>query len=98
MLFPNLHVIIAETIMLFPNSHVINAEAIKTLQVLNRASWQETFLALWLSALRLVQRVEMIPYQHFSIETYSKHIDDTYFMLCGFFPGTRPCGRSYSTS
>lgn len=31
-------------------------EAIKTLQILNQASWQETFLALWLSALRLVQR------------------------------------------
>ncbi|XP_043697021.1 mediator of RNA polymerase II transcription subunit 33A-like [Telopea speciosissima] len=28
----------------------------KTLQVINRASWQETFLALWVSALRLVQR------------------------------------------
>uniref|UniRef100_A0A7N0V9N6 Mediator of RNA polymerase II transcription subunit 33A n=2 Tax=Kalanchoe fedtschenkoi TaxID=63787 RepID=A0A7N0V9N6_KALFE len=27
-----------------------------TLQVFNRASWHETFLALWLSALRLVQR------------------------------------------
>ncbi|XP_015897774.3 mediator of RNA polymerase II transcription subunit 33A [Ziziphus jujuba] len=32
------------------------AEAIISLQVLNQASWQETFLALWLSALRLVQR------------------------------------------
>lgn len=31
-------------------------EGIKTLQKLNQASWQETFLALWLSALRLVQR------------------------------------------
>ncbi|KAG2404470.1 Mediator of RNA polymerase II transcription subunit 33A REF4-related 1 protein [Vigna angularis] len=31
-------------------------EGIKTLQMLNQASWQETFLALWLSALRLVQR------------------------------------------
>ncbi|XP_010278916.1 PREDICTED: mediator of RNA polymerase II transcription subunit 33A-like [Nelumbo nucifera] len=28
----------------------------KTLQVINRASWQETFQALWVSALRLVQR------------------------------------------
>ncbi|OAY41668.1 hypothetical protein MANES_09G120300v8 [Manihot esculenta] len=37
-------------------SVAILTEAIKTLQVLNRASWQETFLALWLSALRLVQR------------------------------------------
>ncbi|XP_047322944.1 mediator of RNA polymerase II transcription subunit 33A-like [Impatiens glandulifera] len=32
------------------------AETIKTLQVLNCASWEETFLALWLSSLRLVQR------------------------------------------
>ncbi|KAK9291133.1 hypothetical protein L1049_009321 [Liquidambar formosana] len=32
------------------------AETINTLHVFNRASWQETFLALWLSALRLVQR------------------------------------------
>lgn len=32
------------------------AETINTLRVFNRASWQETFLALWLSALRLVQR------------------------------------------
>ncbi|CAJ1813668.1 unnamed protein product [Sphenostylis stenocarpa] len=31
-------------------------EGIKTLQILNQATWQETFLALWLSALRLVQR------------------------------------------
>ncbi|XP_061375480.1 mediator of RNA polymerase II transcription subunit 33A-like [Gastrolobium bilobum] len=31
-------------------------EGIKTLQIFNQASWQETFLALWLSALRLVQR------------------------------------------
>lgn len=31
-------------------------DGIKTLQVFNQASWQETFLALWLSALRLVQR------------------------------------------
>ncbi|XP_059641819.1 mediator of RNA polymerase II transcription subunit 33A-like isoform X2 [Cornus florida] len=34
----------------------ILTENIKTLQVFNKASWQETFLALWLSALRLVQR------------------------------------------
>ncbi|KAJ9185518.1 hypothetical protein P3X46_005145 [Hevea brasiliensis] len=37
-------------------SVAILTETIKTLQVFNRASWQETFLALWLSALRLVQR------------------------------------------
>ncbi|KAK2656195.1 hypothetical protein Ddye_009247 [Dipteronia dyeriana] len=35
---------------------VILAQTITTLQVLNQASWQETFLALWISALRLVQR------------------------------------------
>nr|CAN60712.1 hypothetical protein VITISV_036441 [Vitis vinifera] len=35
---------------------VILRETIRTLQGFNRASWQETFLALWLSALRLVQR------------------------------------------
>ncbi|KAJ4978294.1 hypothetical protein NE237_009074 [Protea cynaroides] len=34
----------------------ILTELTKTLQVINRASWQETFLALWASALRLVQR------------------------------------------
>ncbi|XP_057971679.1 mediator of RNA polymerase II transcription subunit 33A-like [Malania oleifera] len=34
----------------------ILTEIINTLQVFNRASWQETFLALWISALRLVQR------------------------------------------
>lgn len=45
-------------IQFFPNIHELFAEAIKTLQILNQASWQETFLALWLSALRLVQRVE----------------------------------------
>ncbi|XP_077214711.1 mediator of RNA polymerase II transcription subunit 33A-like isoform X2 [Tasmannia lanceolata] len=32
------------------------AELTKTLQVINRASWQETFQALWVSAIRLVQR------------------------------------------
>ncbi|XP_042389930.1 mediator of RNA polymerase II transcription subunit 33A-like [Zingiber officinale] len=31
-------------------------ELTKTLQVINQASWQETFQALWVSALRLVQR------------------------------------------
>ncbi|KAI9152792.1 hypothetical protein LWI28_001261 [Acer negundo] len=35
---------------------LILAQTITTLQVLNQASWQETFLALWISALRLVQR------------------------------------------
>ncbi|KAJ3676638.1 hypothetical protein LUZ60_004050 [Juncus effusus] len=41
--------------------HVISAieiltELIKTLQVINEATWQETFQALWISALRQVQR------------------------------------------
>ncbi|CAI8612987.1 unnamed protein product [Vicia faba] len=31
-------------------------EGIKTYQIFNQASWHDTFLALWLSALRLVQR------------------------------------------
>ncbi|OMO77508.1 hypothetical protein COLO4_25124 [Corchorus olitorius] len=35
---------------------VLLTETIYTLQVFNRASWKETFLSLWLSALRLVQR------------------------------------------
>lgn len=34
----------------------ILAELTKSLQVVNQASWQETFLALWISALRLMQR------------------------------------------
>ncbi|XP_031387475.1 mediator of RNA polymerase II transcription subunit 33A-like isoform X2 [Punica granatum] len=34
----------------------ILTETVITLQVLNQASWQETFLALWVSGLRLVQR------------------------------------------
>ncbi|XP_020521729.1 mediator of RNA polymerase II transcription subunit 33A isoform X2 [Amborella trichopoda] len=34
----------------------ILSELIKTLKVMNRASWQETFQSLWISALRLVQR------------------------------------------
>ncbi|XP_025695905.1 mediator of RNA polymerase II transcription subunit 33A isoform X1 [Arachis hypogaea] len=35
---------------------IVLTESIKTLQKFNQASWQETFLAVWLSALRLVQR------------------------------------------
>lgn len=34
----------------------ILAELTKTLQVINHASWKQTFQALWISALRLVQR------------------------------------------
>ncbi|KAE9447513.1 hypothetical protein C3L33_20589, partial [Rhododendron williamsianum] len=42
----------------FPVTSAIDilTETVKTLKVFNRASWQETFLALWLSGLRLVQR------------------------------------------
>ncbi|KAH7846475.1 hypothetical protein Vadar_014424 [Vaccinium darrowii] len=42
----------------FPVTSAIDTltETIKTHKVFNRASWQETFLALWLSGLRLVQR------------------------------------------
>jgi hypothetical protein len=29
-----------------------------TLHIINQASWQETFEALWISALRLLQRVD----------------------------------------
>lgn len=47
-----------QEIQLIPNSTDLTAEGILTLQVFNQASWQETFLELWLSALRLVQRVE----------------------------------------
>ncbi|WCJ27895.1 Mediator of RNA polymerase II transcription subunit 33A [Euphorbia peplus] len=42
--------------LLIRSSISVVAETTKTLQIVNRASWQETFLALWLSALRLVQR------------------------------------------
>ncbi|XP_010044349.2 mediator of RNA polymerase II transcription subunit 33A isoform X2 [Eucalyptus grandis] len=38
------------------SASAILTELIFSLQALNRASWQDTFLALWLSALRLVQR------------------------------------------
>ncbi|GLU14786.1 hypothetical protein SLE2022_313340 [Rubroshorea leprosula] len=42
--------------LLIKSAIVILTEKIYTLKVYNQASWQETFLALWLSALRLVQR------------------------------------------
>ncbi|GKV04275.1 hypothetical protein SLEP1_g16451 [Rubroshorea leprosula] len=42
--------------LLIKSAIVILTEKIYTLKMFNRASWQETFLALWLSALRLVQR------------------------------------------
>lgn len=33
------------------------AGLVKSLQSLNQATWQDTFLGLWIAALRLVQRV-----------------------------------------
>ncbi|KAJ4788290.1 Mediator of RNA polymerase II transcription subunit 33A [Rhynchospora pubera] len=50
-----------ENVMDGRNLHAISViealtEGIRTLKVINQASWQETFLALWISALRLVQR------------------------------------------
>ncbi|GLU17803.1 hypothetical protein SLE2022_341560 [Rubroshorea leprosula] len=42
--------------LLIKSAIVILTDKIYTLKMFNRASWQETFLALWLSALRLVQR------------------------------------------
>ncbi|KAJ3676639.1 hypothetical protein LUZ60_004051 [Juncus effusus] len=36
----------------------ILTEITKTLQVVNQASWQDTFLSLWISALRLIHRVQ----------------------------------------
>jgi hypothetical protein len=48
------------------------AELSKTLQVLNRATWQETFQALWISALRLLQRVM----------TKRKSILFPFYMIC----------------
>ncbi|CAK7343448.1 unnamed protein product [Dovyalis caffra] len=42
--------------LLISSGATMLTETIMLLQVFNRASWQETFLALWLSGLRLVQR------------------------------------------
>jgi hypothetical protein len=55
------------------------SETTKTLQVLNEASWQETFKALWISALRLVQRVNKSFYDNDQLYIYM------YLLLCGFF-------------
>lgn len=54
-------------IQVFPNSYHLFAEGIKTFQIFNQTSWHETFLALWLSALRLVQRVETDTYSLFFV-------------------------------
>ncbi|XP_050382850.1 mediator of RNA polymerase II transcription subunit 33A-like [Argentina anserina] len=58
----------------------ILAEGIMTLQVINQASWQETFLALWLSALRLVQR-ERDP-----LEGAIPHLESRFCILLSIVP------------
>ncbi|CAA6654567.1 unnamed protein product [Spirodela intermedia] len=52
----------------------------KTLQVVNQASWQETFQALWISALRLVQR------ERESIEGPVPHLDARLCVLLSIAP------------
>lgn len=59
---------------------VILRETIRTLQGFNRATWQETFLALWLSALRLVQR-ERDP-----LEGPIPHLESRLCMLLSIVP------------
>ncbi|KAJ6708503.1 hypothetical protein OIU85_028739 [Salix viminalis] len=55
-------------------------ETIMLLQVFNRASWQETFLALWLSALRLVQR------EHEPLEGPIPHLESRLCILLTIVP------------
>ncbi|CAN6206494.1 unnamed protein product [Urochloa humidicola] len=55
-------------------------EIAKTLQVLNEASWQETFKALWISALRLVQRARE------PLEGPIPHLDARLCMLLALIP------------
>ncbi|CAN6176678.1 unnamed protein product [Urochloa humidicola] len=55
-------------------------EITKTLQVLNEASWQETFKALWISALRLVQRARE------PLEGPIPHLDARLCMLLALIP------------
>ncbi|KAJ6369346.1 hypothetical protein OIU78_001667 [Salix suchowensis] len=55
-------------------------ETIMLLQVFNRASWQETFLALWLSALRLVQR------EHDPLEGPIPHLESRLCILLTIVP------------
>lgn len=66
-------------IILFINVAII-AETINSLRVVNRASWQETFLELWISALRLVQRVRD-SLSHISLETETCSADICFLML-----------------
>ncbi|KAH7654142.1 hypothetical protein IHE45_19G124400 [Dioscorea alata] len=58
----------------------ILAELTKTLQVVNQASWQETFLAMWVSALRLVQR------DREPMEGPMPHLDARLCMLMSIVP------------
>jgi hypothetical protein len=53
--------------ILLINSVFLYSEMTKTMQVLNEASWQETFKALWISALRLVQRVNRHSYDNYDL-------------------------------
>ncbi|ONM60565.1 Mediator of RNA polymerase II transcription subunit 33A [Zea mays] len=55
-------------------------EMTKTMQVLNEASWQETFKALWISALRLVQRARE------PLEGPIPHLDARLCMLLALIP------------
>ncbi|XP_038693797.1 mediator of RNA polymerase II transcription subunit 33A-like isoform X2 [Tripterygium wilfordii] len=59
---------------------VVLKEAINTLKVLNQASWQETFLALWVSALRLVQR------ERESLEGPVPHLESRLSVLLSIVP------------
>ncbi|KAL6619463.1 hypothetical protein ACP70R_034602 [Stipagrostis hirtigluma subsp. patula] len=52
----------------------------KTLKVLNRATWQETFEALWISALRLIKRAPD------TLEGPFPHLDSRMCMLLAIIP------------
>ncbi|XP_020108026.1 mediator of RNA polymerase II transcription subunit 33A-like isoform X2 [Ananas comosus] len=67
--------------------HAISAieiltELTKTLQIINEASWLETFLALWLSALRLIQR------DREPLEGPIPHLDARLCMLLAILPSS----------
>lgn len=55
-------------------------ETTKTVQAINEASWQETFKALWISALRLVQRARE------PLEGPIPHLDARLCMLLALIP------------
>ncbi|KAH9309638.1 hypothetical protein KI387_037549, partial [Taxus chinensis] len=63
-----------------PSSAEMLAELIKSLQALNGACWQETFLGVWIAALRLVQR-ERDP-----LEGPVPHLDARLCMLLSITP------------